>query len=192
MKLRTRTSIAALAVATVVGGGIAGAALTVPAPAFAQEAEDEATTEAPSVTSDGADEEGRCGSQFGGRLFGGASEDVAAILGVAVDELREAVRAGSSIADVAAENGADVQQVIDLLVVQAQERLDAAVAAGRLTADEAAEKAAEIETRITEMVNGELVRGGAGVGGRGDGDGRGGPGGTRGGGEDLGNAETDV
>ncbi len=184
MKLRTRTSIAAVAVASVIGGGVAGAVLTGPATALAQETEDESTTIADGVTtledvlsglvSEGvitqeqADAVGeairearpmRGHRHSGGGFLRGASEDVAAIIGVTVDELGEALRSGSSLADVAAENGADAQEIIDLLVAEAQERLDTAVENGRLTEDEAAEKAAELETRITEMVNGELERG---------------------------------
>lgn len=192
MKLRTRTSIAALAIASVVGGGITGAVLTSPAVALAQTAEDQATDDTPSTSGDVVDREARRGSRFGGRLLGAASEDVANILGMTVDEIRDAVRAGSSVADLAAANGADLQQVIDLLVVQAQERLDEAVADGRLTAAEAAEKVAGIETRVTEMVNGEFAHAAREPGARGGGDVRGGPGEQPGAGEDLDSANTDA
>ena len=195
MKIRTRTSIAAVAVASVVGGGVAGAVLAGPTTAIAQEAEDGTTVISDGfttieevlaqlvdegvITQDQANtvgerlQEARPRHGFGGRMghgFGGGLEDVAALLGVSVDDLGSALMDGSSLADVAADNNVDVQAVIDLLVANAQERLDAAVADGHLTADEAAERAAEIETRVTDMVNGEIEMGRRGFGHRGFGD----------------------
>lgn len=197
MKIRTRTSIAAVAIASVVGGGAAGAVLSGPATAFAQEAEDEgsALTEDASsledvlaeLVADGTITQTQADSvataiEEAGALRGhghrhhrggfiGDGEELATILGMTTDELSEALRSGSSIADIAAENSVDVQEIIDLLVAQAQERLDTAVAEGRLTADEAAEKSSELATRITEKVNGEFEgrgRGNGGPGGGGD------------------------
>jgi polyhydroxyalkanoate synthesis regulator phasin len=187
MRFRTRSSIAAVAVASVIGGGVAGAVLTGPVAAVAQEAEVEAD---PSVVSDSfqtiedvlaelvdegvitqeqADtvgerlEAARPHRGFRGNVgrgfIGGALDDVATTLGVTVEDLGAALREGSSLADIAAENNVDIQEVIDLFMAQAQERLDAAVADGRLTADEAAERATEIESNITAMVNGEMAFG---------------------------------
>jgi polyhydroxyalkanoate synthesis regulator phasin len=198
MRLRTRTAIAAFAVASVVGGGVAGAVLSGPATAAAQEIgiDDEiATTDGRQtmddvlgdlvdegiITQDQADvigerlraahaERGSRG-HLGGRHLGAGLEDVADLLGLSVDELTTALRDGASIADIASEQEVDVQDVIDLLVTEAGDRLDAAVADGHLTADEAAERLAEIEARITDMVNGELElmgRHGRGLRGFGD------------------------
>lgn len=195
MKFRTRTSIAAVAVASVIGGGVAGAVLTGPAAAIAQEteADDDAAVVSEGfqtleevladlvdegvITQQQADvvgerlQEARPERGFrhgmGRGFIGGGLEDVAETLGMSVEDLGAALRDGSSIADIAAANSVDVQDVVDVLVAQAQERLDAAVADGHLTGDEAAERAAEIETRITEMVNGELEFGRRGGHGRG-------------------------
>lgn len=82
-------------------------------------------------------------------------EVVAGLLGIDAEELRDALRDGQSIADLADANGVDVQTVIDALVDEAQGHLDLAVEDGRLTEAEAAEKAATIEERITAHVNGE-------------------------------------
>jgi hypothetical protein len=94
---------------------------------------------------------GPFGRHHHGRGFDG--EVVAGLLGITTEQLRDALRDGSSIADIAAENGVDVQVVIDALVAEVQDHLDVAVADGRLTQAEADEKLAEATERITDMVN---------------------------------------
>ena len=80
---------------------------------------------------------------FGGR--GPGLEAAADAIGVSVDELRTALRDGSSLAEVAAANDVDVQTVIDALVAEATAHLDEAVENGRLTEAEAAERAADLD-----------------------------------------------
>lgn len=80
---------------------------------------------------------------------------VADAIGIDDDTLREELRAGGTIADIATANGVDPQSVIDAMVADAQEHLDAAVANGRLDEAEAAERTATLEERITDRVNGE-------------------------------------
>ena len=70
------------------------------------------------------------------------------------DDLREQLRSGSTLAEIAAANGVEASALIDALVSQAEERINAAVDAERITAEEAAEKLAEVETRITDKING--------------------------------------
>lgn len=77
----------------------------------------------------------------------------ATALGLTADELRTELQAGSTIADVAAAEGVDVQTVIDAMVAEATTRLDEKVAAGDLTQAEADTEAADATTRITESVN---------------------------------------
>lgn len=105
------------------------------------------------------DRDGRRGGKgFPGRGVG--SDAVVEALGIDADTLRDELRAGSSLADIAAENGVDVQVVIDAMVAAASERIDTAVENERLTEDEAAEKLADLTERITDVVNGERpVRG---------------------------------
>ncbi len=90
-----------------------------------------------------------------GRRPGADGEVVAEIIGIDVDTLREELRSGSSLADIATANGVDPQTVIDALVDAAEEHLDLAVQNGRLTEEEAADKAEQIEERVTARVNGE-------------------------------------
>lgn len=79
---------------------------------------------------------------------------LADVFGIEADDLREQLRSGSTLAEIAEANGVETSAVIDALVGQAEERINAAVDAGRFTADEGAEKLAEIETRITDKING--------------------------------------
>jgi polyhydroxyalkanoate synthesis regulator phasin len=80
-------------------------------------------------------------------------EAAATELGLTVEELRDELVDGSTIADVAAEQGVDVQAVIDAMVAEASTRLTDRVTAGELTQEEADAKLAELTTRITEVVN---------------------------------------
>jgi polyhydroxyalkanoate synthesis regulator phasin len=82
-----------------------------------------------------------------------APEAVQALLGLSADELREQLRAGSSLADIATAQGVDPQAVVDAIVAEMTERLDAAVAEGKLDADAAAEKLAQAQERVAERVN---------------------------------------
>lgn len=82
-----------------------------------------------------------------------APEAVQELLGLTPEEIREQLRAGSTLADIAATQGVDAQAVVDAIVDEMTERLDAAVADGRLTEDDAAEKLADAEERIADRVN---------------------------------------
>lgn len=96
----------------------------------------------------------RDGHQKGARR-GFDGDVVAGLLGMDAEELRDALRNGATIAELAEANGVDVQTVIDTLVAEAEQHLDLAVEAGRLTEEEAAEKLAGLADKITSLVNGE-------------------------------------
>lgn len=87
-----------------------------------------------------------------GHMFFGL-DTAATALGVSTEDLRTALADGKSIADVAADQGVDVQTVIDALVAEASSHLDQAVTDGKLTAEEAATRKTEITEKITELVN---------------------------------------
>jgi hypothetical protein len=91
-------------------------------------------------------------------------EAVANALGMTTDELRDALRDGKTIADVAREKNVDVQTVIDAMVGAATSAIDEAQAAGRLTEEQATRLKDGLEERITAIVNGEFR--GRGPGGR--------------------------
>lgn len=113
-------------------------------------AESDAPADGDAPADDGDRREGCNGEgRRGGRGLGTAAD----VIGIESDALREALNDGQSIADVAAANGVDAEDVIDALVAEKTERIDGAVESGRLTQDEADERLAELEDRITEKVN---------------------------------------
>lgn len=140
---------AAAITAAVLGGGAAGALIGVPAVTVAQEADDSTTT---TSTADSRPAHGAC---HGFRPGGVALDTAAEALGMSEADLRQALRDGSSIADVAAERNVDVKKVIDALVAEATARIDDEVADGDLAADRAAELKEDLEERITNLVNRE-------------------------------------
>ncbi|SDE56543.1 hypothetical protein SAMN05660485_01107 [Blastococcus fimeti] len=109
----------------------------------------------------------------GGHRGGGPGLDAAATaLGMSEDELRTALDVeGTTLADVAEEQGVPVETVVAALVTAGQERIASAVEDGRLTQAEADERLADLEERVTERVNSAMPAGGGH-----------GPGGHRGGG----------
>jgi uncharacterized protein (DUF433 family) len=74
-------------------------------------------------------------------------------IGIEPAALREQLRAGKSVAEVAQAEGVDPQQVVDALVTAATERIDAAVAAGKLDADRAATIKDHLDERVTKRVD---------------------------------------
>ncbi|MET0903626.1 MAG: hypothetical protein ABWZ52_10335, partial [Acidimicrobiales bacterium] len=96
------------------------------------------------------------GPGHGGRGHFGAGLDAAAeAIGITSEELRAALRDGSTIAELAETNGVEVQTVIDALVADAGAAIDQAMANGRLTEERAAEIKANLPERFEAMVNGE-------------------------------------
>lgn len=97
------------------------------------------------------------GRGHGGPFGGGV---VAEALGLTVEELRTAVADGQTIAEIAEANGVDIAEVKAALLAENDERLAEAVESGRLTEAEAAERRTEAESRIDDLINGELpIRG---------------------------------
>ncbi|MBI2706477.1 MAG: hypothetical protein HYX32_14485 [Actinobacteria bacterium] len=90
-----------------------------------------------------------------GRFIESSRKEVAAVLGITPDQLREERRGGKSIAEVAQNRGIDPQKVIDDLVAKASQRVDEAVAAGDLPADRAAKIKSKLPEIITRIVNGK-------------------------------------
>jgi uncharacterized protein (DUF433 family) len=118
-----------------------------------------------------------------GEHFGASLDVVAEALGMTVDELRDALADGQTIADLAEAKGVALEDVAAALVAAETEHLQQAVEDGRLTQEEADAKLAEMEANILEhLESGEFV-GPAGPGGPGGCEGPGGmDGGPRGGG----------
>ncbi len=121
-------------------------------------------------TLDGSDALGGRGGQGGpgdpggpGHLIGRGLDAAATALGLTETEVREAVRGGQTLAELADSQGVDVQAVVDALVAEGEQELCDAVAAGRVTQVRADEIAAALPERLAEMVeNGRPERGGSG------------------------------
>ncbi|WP_439563570.1 hypothetical protein [Microcella sp.] len=107
-----------------------------------------------SATSDaaGAQERGREGHGSRGERPG--LETVMTVLDLTEDELKAARDAGTTLAELAEQQGVQVSTLIDALVAEAQEHLAEHVADGDLTQQEADDRLADIEQRITDRVNG--------------------------------------
>jgi hypothetical protein len=103
-------------------------------------------------------------------------ESVADAIGIDVETLRQAMRDGQTLAEIAEANGVDTQTVIDALVAAASDKIDEGVACGRIDEAQAVEIKAGLAERITASVNGEGFREG-GPGGPGRFGGHEGPGG---------------
>ncbi|HEC10863.1 MAG TPA: hypothetical protein ENI86_15055 [Acidimicrobiales bacterium] len=108
---------------------------------------DPAPVEAPAP-----DHVGRRGPRFGG------PEAMAEALGMDPSELRDAVRSGQTIAEIAESQGVDIDAVIADLVDKAEARV-AELDNPQLTERFDAEKLTE---RLTALVNGEIPPGGPG------------------------------
>jgi uncharacterized protein (DUF433 family) len=87
----------------------------------------------------------------------GVIQAAAEAIGIEPAELIRALREGRTIADLAEENGVDVQRVVDAVVASERERLEDAIDAGRLTQDQAGAIADDLEERVTDLVNGDLA-----------------------------------
>lgn len=91
-----------------------------------------------------------------GFMFGfGRLSTIAESLGIEESELRSQLADGKTIAEIAEEQGVEVQDVVGDIVAAQQERLDEAVADGDLTQEQADEILAGAEERATAFVNGE-------------------------------------
>ncbi len=139
-----RKSITALAVGS-------AALVAVPVVAGAQEADQPATTDSTVTDETVVESSGRRG-HHGHRGFGGL-DSLTDVLGLTEDEVRTALQEGSTLAEIASQQGVEVDAVVDALVAEAESHMAEAVAEERITQAEADEKLADVEERITEWVN---------------------------------------
>ena len=184
--IKRSVAITAIAASTL-GGVAAGAALFTPVIAGAQDdaveaeqaapehgtrisealqvlVDDETLTEAQrdavvETLQNARPDRGEFRERLGQRGPRGAGE-IAEILGLEGSEMREALRNGSSIAELAEAQGVDTADIVDAIVARAEERLDAAVENGRIDDTQAAEMLTRTAERAEDLVNGEIEFGG--------------------------------
>ena len=80
-------------------------------------------------------------------------------IGIPAKELRQAVKGGQSISEVAEVNGVSTQTVVDAVVNDLSARLDTAVADGKITQERADNVKERLPERITNLVNRHRVAG---------------------------------
>jgi lipoate-protein ligase A len=102
----------------------------------------------------------------GPKIFRFGLDTAADYLGVTREELRDAMREGKTLAEVAEAEGKSVDGLVDALVADQTERLDEAVKDGRLTKKQRDEIVAGLEERVQAMVEAEPFRGMRGFGPR--------------------------
>ncbi len=165
MNTRLRTGLIAAAVA---GGSILGVSQIGTVNAQVDDTPEEPTEAPADAPEDGERPERRRGKHL---------DPLAEILGMDVEALREALQGGSTLADVATEQGVAVDTVVDAIVDAKTERLETAVENGRITQEQADERLVDLEERVTTRVNEGRPERGEGEGFRGPRGPRGGPGG---------------
>jgi hypothetical protein len=157
---RRRWLRATAVVAMVGAGGLGSWALSQPSNSSAAESATETSSDAAST---GTREHGP------GRHGRGPGLDAAAeALGLSVDELRTKLEGGATLAEIAAEQGVEVDTLVAAIVADATTDIDAKVEAGEIDEARATEIKDGLLERVTAMVNGEF-RGGHGPGGGGPG-----------------------
>ncbi len=106
-----------------------------------------------------------------GRLGGGwlASDELAGVLGLSADDVKEALQSGKTLADLASGQGVSVQTVIDAIVKAQTARLDEDLADGKLTQEQYTKRVSALTELATNLINGDwaAMGGPGGVGGSG-------------------------
>jgi hypothetical protein len=110
---------------------------------------------------------GRPGVRPGGGLLGveGPEAEAAAakVLGISAEDLRTELRKGTTLAQLAKQQGKDVDTLVNALVAAAKDRLAASVKAGRITQAAATQIEKTLEQRVRDVVqNGRPALGGMG------------------------------
>ena len=85
---------------------------------------------------------------------GGAVKSAATYIGVTVDQLRQELKGGKSLAGVAVAHGKTQAGLEAAIVADAKTHLDAAVASGKLTADREAQILAKLQANVSKLVSG--------------------------------------
>lgn len=109
-----------------------------------------------------------------------ATDDLAKVLGLSLEELNTELQAGKTLAQIAESKNVSIDKVKDQLLADFTAKEQAEVAEGKHTQEEVDAKIAEFTTRLDDIVNG--VRPMKGMGGRGEHGGMGRRGGHHGGG----------
>ena len=95
-------------------------------------------------------------AERGGRRGPGPGvEATAEVLGMTVDEVREALAGGSTLAELAEERGVATEDLVDAMLAGMEERLAERVADGTITQEQADERLADATEHVTDHIEGE-------------------------------------
>jgi hypothetical protein len=145
MQSRTKKALGAVAfAATLTGGAVGGAMLGIPSVSDAAQptaTSAPSSTTAPKTDSSAPDDHKGPGHGFGFEVFDLSA--AAKVLGISEDDLKTRLGKGDTLAEIAKDEGVDVQKVIDALVTAGKQQIDQA----------AADAKAHLSERITDLVN---------------------------------------
>ena len=98
------------------------------------------------------------GGMMGGMMFGGANpmNEIAKALGTDLPKLFDELRAGKTIADLAAAKSLNLDDVKAKVVAVHKENLDKAVKAGWFTQEQADQRQAWMEQQVDYMLKGQM------------------------------------
>jgi hypothetical protein len=140
--LGTALTLGAVGIGTAVLPGIAGAATA-------------------TATADGSTTAGKVANHPRLRhLVKEEGKVAASTIGITPTELRDAVKGGQSVAEVAQAHGVDPQTVVDAVVADLDAKLDEAVADGKITQERATKIEGRLPTRIAALVERHRTTGG--------------------------------
>ncbi|WP_154891996.1 LysM peptidoglycan-binding domain-containing protein [Paenibacillus polysaccharolyticus] len=88
-----------------------------------------------------------------GPWFGPHAEEVLSVLGITKDELKEAIKADKSLAEIAASKKVETQTLIDKLVATEKKELQLQLTDSKITQTQYNERLAALTERVSELVN---------------------------------------
>jgi hypothetical protein len=86
-------------------------------------------------------------------MKGGGLDAAAGAIGISVDELRQGLASGKSLATLAGEHGVAAAKVGEAIVADAKAHLAQAVTDGKLTQAQADERLADLQSHVDELLN---------------------------------------
>lgn len=98
----------------------------------------------------------QAGKRRHGRLIN--AEELAKLLKITPDQLKESLHSGKSLANIAKENGVSVQSVIDQQVKAVTDHLDRRYTEGKMTTEQYDERKAKVKDFVTDFVNGRNIQ----------------------------------
>lgn len=90
-----------------------------------------------------------------GPWFGPHAEEVLSVLGITKDELKDALKADQSLAEIAAAKNVEAQTIIDKLVATEKKELQQRLTDSKITQTQYNERLAALTERVSELVNGK-------------------------------------